>query len=206
MSNIQKIAAIKIGKILGCTSGELEDGTCQPLKNSTDPDLSLEEKAAMPFAEFDKNKDPWTRDWVRLLPLVEMFDFYSNHKTWRIKFLDVINHPNKIKFIFKDDCKDLPLLLYNSDDKHQSQEMKRLQDIYLWSLPNFAQNEIIENIHHRSIEDGAIMTIRDGTGWKNKDYVRYRKEKFIAKLNSEKIPAGPRDPDIVWIDIYPQNA
>ncbi len=84
IADLQHIAGTRVGRILGCTLKEMNNGTCQPLKDSNDPEITPDEKAAMPFAE---TTGAWTKDWVHLLPMVEIFqkgdplirDYYDQH-------------------------------------------------------------------------------------------------------------------------------
>jgi len=208
MSNIQSIAATKVGKILNCSSSELEDGTCQPLKGSTNRRITIEEKAATPFAEFDKKGAPWTRDWVHLLPfllLIQAYDYYYDNRTWKIDFLkainDINNHQDDIEFKFKhSDGKNFGIL-YGIDYPHTGMRAEELQGIYLQTLPDFLQNKIIKEI--RAIKTSPIKLdlkamVGDEVPDNNADidaYIRYRRAKFFEKLNFANISYVENDID-----------
>ncbi len=106
LSSIQTAAGYKVSRILGCTLKEMNNGTCQPLKDSNDPSLTVEEKAAMPFKEIT---EPWAKDWVHLLPCIELFKNQYNDSQWKVRFLiamdEVNNHP---EHFITDDRQNIP--------------------------------------------------------------------------------------------------
>ncbi len=119
MGAIQQVAMERVGKVLGCSNAEMAQGTCQPLKNSTDPEITPEQKATMPFKEFNEKKEPWPRDWIHLLPAVNIFNnnglvmylYFRNQypliepRLWKINFL---------KKMYRDIKEDL--LIYKQND------------------------------------------------------------------------------------------
>ena len=88
MANLQGIAVKKVGKILNCTSEELENGTCQPLKNSTNPVIPVKEKEAMPFRK--ELNDKWTRNWLGLLLILPDFtkELWFKAPDWKEVFTE----------------------------------------------------------------------------------------------------------------------
>ena len=50
----------------------MQDGSCQPLINSTDPSITPEERATKPFEGIVGS---WTHDWIHLLRDFEKYEY-----------------------------------------------------------------------------------------------------------------------------------
>ncbi len=169
MANLQSIAQRKLAKKLNCTVESLNDGSCQPLINSTDPSLTPEEKARKPFKEMT---EPWTRDWIRILPEYEQLEK---------KILDVLRLP----ISFLEDIKKERICRL---EKQQMQDklnklLQTFQDVIAQADPekkfplrfyydSHREQVTIDTRHNRMLlyksVDGDTLEICDFTDYENK--------------------------------------
>ncbi len=68
---IQDAAGRKLAKKINCTFDSIEDGSCQPLINSTYQNIWPEDRTRKPFQEIT---EPWTKNWIKLLSEYEKFE------------------------------------------------------------------------------------------------------------------------------------
>ncbi len=94
MENLQSIAQSKLAKKLNCTTESLNDGSCQPLINSSDPAIPIKDRVRKPFKEIT---EPWTKDWIKILPQYETLEHAldkENRPTLPVTFLRRISNNN----------------------------------------------------------------------------------------------------------------
>ncbi len=85
MASMQAIAKKNVARILNCTIDGLDNGTCQPYKDSSDPKISPEDKEQ----KIDLKHQWWVKDqWVSLWPMLEIFNkqLSTLGSTWKVTF------------------------------------------------------------------------------------------------------------------------